>query len=479
MVPPKNEAVHRLPFIDVSARLSSIVGEKNVVVDPAEMAAYLVEPRDLFKGRALCVVRPGATAEVAAIVAICAETGTKIVPQGGNTGLVGGQTPSERGDEIVLSLRRMDKIREIDLASNALTVEAGMTLAQARAEAEKADRCFPLSLPAATACTIGGNLATNAGGTAAIAYGTARDLVLGLEVVLADGRILSDLSKLKKNNTGYDLKNLFIGSEGTLGIITAAVLKLYPRPRAIETAFVGLDDPHQALRFLELAREMVDYELKTFELIPRIAVDFVLAHGKEVSEPLPGRYPSYVLLELAGQSEGLGQRLLGLLKAAKDAGIIRDAAVAASPDERSGFWRIRAQIPDVQAHEGGSIKHDVSVSVADVPAFIEEVEQAVSERVPGARLVAFGHLGDGNIHCNVSQPVGADKAAFLARWDEVNEIVHAIVAAHQGSISAEHGIGLLKRALLPRVKDPVALEVMRALKRVLDPQGILNPGKVL
>ncbi len=479
MVPPKNEAVHRLPFIDVPAQLAAIVGEGNVVVDPAEMRAYLVEPRDLFKGRALCAVRPGSTAEVAAIVAFCAKTGTKIVPQGGNTGLVGGQTPSERGDEIVLSLRRMDKLREVDLASNTLIVEAGITLAQVRAEAEKINRCFPLSLPAATACTIGGNLATNAGGSAAIAYGTARDLVLGVEVILADGRILSDLSKLKKNNTGYDLKNLFIGSEGTLGIITAAALKLYPRPRAVETAFVGLDDPHQALRLLDLARDMVDYELKTFELIPRIAIDFVLAHGKAVSDPLPARYPCYVLLELAGQNEGLSERLLGLLQSAADRGIIRGAEVAASPDDRNDFWRIRAQISDVQGYEGGSIKHDVSVPVADVPVFIEEVERAVTEHMPGARLVAFGHVGDGNIHCNISQPVGADKAAFLARWDEVNEIVHAIVAAHHGSISAEHGIGRLKRALLPRVKDPVALDVMRSLKRTLDPQGILNPGKVL
>jgi FAD/FMN-containing dehydrogenase len=479
MVPPKSEAVHRLPFIDVPARLADIVGERNVLVDPAEMGAYLVEPRDLFRGRALCVVRPGSTAEVAASVAFCAETGTKIVPQGGNTGLVGGQTPSERGDEIVLSLRRMDKIREIDVASNTLCVEAGMTLAKVRAEAERVDRCFPLSLPAATACTIGGNLATNAGGTAAIAYGTARDLVLGLEVVLADGRILSDLSKLKKNNTGYDLKNLFIGSEGTLGIITAAVLKLYPRLRAVETAFVGLDDPHQALRLFELAREAFDYELKTFELIPRIALDFVLAHGKAVSDPLPAPSPCYVLLEVGGQIEALSERLRTLLRSAAERGIVSDAAIAASADERNGFWRIRSQISDVQAFEGGSIKHDVSVPVADVPVFIEEVERAVTEHVPGARLVAFGHLGDGNIHCNLSQPKGAPKAAFLARWDEINEIVHAIVAAHGGSISAEHGIGRMKRALLPRVKDPVALEVMRALKRTLDPQGILNPGKVL
>jgi FAD/FMN-containing dehydrogenase len=475
MVP--NEAVHKLPFIDVPERLMAIVGDRNVLVDPAKTAGYVVEPRDLFKGRALCVVKPGSTAEVAAVVEFCAETGTKIVPQGGNTGLVGGQTPSERGDEIVLSLRRMDKLREMDPASNTLTVEAGMTLARVRSEAEKADRLFPLSLPAATACTIGGNLATNAGGTAAIAYGTARDLVLGLEVVLADGRILSDLSKLKKDNTGYDLKNLFIGSEGTLGIITAAVLKLYPRPRAVATAFVGLAGPRKALRFLEFVRDSIDYELKSFELIPRIALDFVLAHGKAVCDPLPASYPYYVLIEVAGQNQGVEERLRALLQSAKDRDMISDAATALG--ERELFWRIRSQISDVQAQEGGSIKHDVSVPVADVPAFLEEVERALAERIPGARLVAFGHLGDGNIHCNVSQPIGADKAAFLARWDEVNDLVHGVVAAHGGSISAEHGIGRMKRALLPHVKDPVALEIMRALKRTLDPQGILNPGKVL
>ncbi len=475
MVP--NEAVHKLPFIDVPERLAAIVGGANVLVDPADSAAYLIEPRDLFKGRALCIVKPGSTAEVAAVVAFCAETSTKIVPQGGNTGLVGGQTPSERGDEIVLSLRRMDRLREIDPSSNTLTVEAGMTLARVRAEAERADRLFPLSLPAATACTIGGNLATNAGGTAAIAYGTARDLVLGLEVVLADGRILSDLSKLKKDNTGYDLKNLFIGSEGTLGIITAAVLKLYPRPHAVGTAFVGLAGPREALRFLDFTRATLDYELKSFELIPRIALDFVLAHGKAVRDPLPAPAPCYVLLEVAGQSQDIDARLRALLQSAKDRGIIEDAA--ADPEERELFWRIRSQISDVQAQEGGSIKHDVSVPVADVPVFLEEIERALTARIPGARLVAFGHLGDGNIHCNVSQPAGADKAAFLARWDEVNGIVHGIVAEHQGSISAEHGIGRMKRALLPRVKDPVALDVMRALKRTLDPQGILNPGKVL
>jgi len=475
----KAEALKKLPSINVSAQLAAIVGQKNIITDHVAMANYLSEPRGLFQGRAACVVRPGSTAEVAAIVAFCAETGTKIVPQGGNTGLVGGQTPSERGDEIILSLGRMDKVREVDPASNTLIVEAGMTLAQVRAEAENAGRYFPLSLPAAAFCTIGGNLATNAGGTAAIAYGVARDLVLGLEVVLADGQILSDLSKLKKNNTGYDLKNIFIGSEGTLGIITAVVLKLFPKPRAMATAFVGLADPHAALRLLNLARERVDHELKTFELIPRIAVDFVLAHGEAARDPLLAPHTCYVLLELAGQSKGVDERLRGLIEAAHERGIIAEAAVAVLPDARKDLWRIRQQISDVQACEGGSIKHDVSVPIADVPAFLEEVERAVTERIPGARLVAFGHLGDGNIHCNVSQPIGADEAAFVARWDEVNEIVHAIVADHGGSISAEHGIGRLKRALLPRVKDPVALELMRTLKRTLDPQGILNPGKVL
>jgi FAD/FMN-containing dehydrogenase len=461
------------------ARLASIVGAKNLITEPAEMTPYLAEPRDLFHGRALCVARPGSTAEVAALVALCAETGAKIVPQGGNTGLVGGQVPLARGDEIVLSLTRMNRLREIDPSSNTLIVEAGMTLAQAQAEADRADRYFPLSFASEGRCTIGGNLATNAGGTAVVAYGSARDLTMGLEVVLADGRVLSDLSKLRKNNTGYDLKNLFIGSEGTLGIITAAVLKLHPKPRAFATAFVGLSDPRQAVRLLDLAQDFTGNEVKTFELIPRIGLDFVLAHGEDVREPLPSVHKHYVLIELASQSDGLDARLAALLeKAMKDA-IIEDAAVAASAGQRRQFWRLRELLPEMQRCEGGSIKHDVSVPVSQVPAFLGEVETAVTHYMPGARLVAFGHLGDGNIHCNVSQPIGADKAKFLAQWDDVNEIVHAIVAAHHGSISAEHGIGQLKRKLLPNVKDPVALDVMRTLKAALDPKGIFNPGKVL
>jgi FAD/FMN-containing dehydrogenase len=464
---------------DLLGRLVARLGADHVIADPDAMAAYLREPRNRYHGRALGVVLPGSTAEVAAIVALCNETGTKIVPQGGNTGLVGGQTPSEAGDEIVLSLTRMNRLREIDASSNTITVEAGMPLRDVRAAADAADRLFPLALNAASACTIGGNLATNAGGSSAIAYGVARDLVLGLEVVLADGRVLNDLSKLKKNNTGYDLKNLFIGAEGTLGIITAAVLKLFAKPRAAVTALAGFDDPDQALRLLTLAQARVDHELKTFELVPRIAFDFVLKHDATAIDPLPTPCRFYALLEFTGQSDGLDGRVHALLEDARALGVIDEMKTAVTPDEREALWSVRLKIPDVQVHEGGSIKHDISVPVAAVPAFLREVEAAVTARIRGARLVAFGHLGDGNIHCNVSQPVGADKAAFLAHWDEINTLVHAIVAKYHGSISAEHGIGQLKRDLLPGVKDPVALDLMRKLKTTLDPKNILNPGKVL
>jgi FAD/FMN-containing dehydrogenase len=464
---------------EIPSRLAAIVGAANVLTDQAEMAGYLVEPRGLYKGKALCVVRPKTTAEVAAIVALCSETATKLVPQGGNTGLVGGQIPFESGEEIVLSLARLDKLREIDLASNTMIVEAGMTLARVQEAADEAGRYFPLSLAAEGSCTIGGNLATNAGGTAVLAYGNARDLVLGIEAVLADGRILSDLSKLRKDNTGYDLKHLFMGSEGTLGIITAAVLKLYPKPQAFATAFVGLEDPARALRLLDLAQAMVGHEIKTFELIPRISITSLLAHMDHVRDPLPQAAPWYVLIELASQGEALEARLVDLLESAGAKGIILDAAIAGSLEQRKAFWRLRELLPEVQGREGGSIKHDVSVPLADVPDFIAEVEAAVTRAMPGARLFAFGHLGDGNIHCNISQPVGADKDAFLARWEEINGIVHAIVVAHHGSISAEHGIGRLKRRILPHFKDRVAFDVMRTLKHALDPQGILNPGKIL
>ena len=464
---------------EILDRLEAISGARHVIADAPGMEGFLREPRDRFHGKALCVVQPGSTREIAAVLKLCHETSTPVVPQGGNTGLAGGQIPLGPGNQIVLSLGRMTALREIDLSSNTMTVEAGMILARVQKEAADAGRLFPLSLAAEGSCTIGGNLATNAGGTNVIAYGNARDLVLGLEAVLADGRILSDLSKLKKNNMGYDLKNLFIGSEGTLGIVTAAVLKLYPKPRAIETAFIGLASPSAALDLLDLARDTVGGEITSFELIPRIGLDFVLAHFS-AREVLRGQYPWYVLLELSSQTpQGLAARLLALLEAASEKHIIEDAALAASLDQRENFWKLRELLPEAQRHEGGSIKHDVSVPIADIPAFLEEAARAVMAAIPGARLVAFGHLGDGNIHCNVSQPIGADRQAFLARWDEINAIVHGLVIARKGSISAEHGIGQLKRDLLPKVKDKVAMEVMRAIKQTLDPKNILNPGKVL
>jgi len=464
----------------ILACIEAIVGAKHVISDPAGMEGFLREPRDLFHGKALCVVRPGSTQEVAAVLKLCHETATPVVPQGGNTGLVGGQVPGSDGNAIVLSLGRLRALREIDPASNTMTVEAGMVLASAQAEARRADRLLPLSLASEGTCTIGGNLAANAGGTNVIAYGNARDLVLGLEVVLADGRILSDLSKLKKNNTGYDLKNLFIGSEGTLGVITAAVLKLYPKPRAVETAFIGLASARAVLDLLDLARGMAGGEITSFELIPRIGLDFVLAHFESAREVLAQKHSWYVLLDLSSQNgEGLAARMLVLLESAREKHIIEDAAIAASLDQRENFWKLRELLPEAQRHEGGSIKHDVSVPIGDIPVFLEEVFRAVSLAIPGARLVPFGHVGDGNIHCNVSQPVGADSRAFLARWDEINAIVHDIVIAHKGSISAEHGIGQLKRDLLPKVKDKTAIELMRTIKQTLDPRGILNPGKVL
>ena len=473
-------ATQTAAFPGIIAGLKAIVGENHVITDAAGMEGFLREPRDLFHGKALCVVRPGSTQEVAAVLKLCQETATAVVPQGGNTGLVGGQVPDSSGGAIVLSLTRMGALREIDLASNTMTVEAGMVLAYAQEEASRANRLFPLSLAAEGSCTIGGNLATNAGGTNVIAYGNARDLVLGLEVVLAGGRILSDLSKLKKDNTGYDLKNLFIGSEGTLGIITAAVLKLYPKPRSVETALIGLASPRAVLALLDLARDMAGGEITSFELIPRMALDFVLAHFNRAREVLSEKHAWYVLLELRSQSEkGLAGRLLALLEAAARNHIIEDAAIAASLEQRENFWKLRELLPEAQRQEGGSIKHDVSVPIAGIPDFLEEVSRAVSMAMPGARLVPFGHVGDGNIHCNVSQPIGADRQAFLARWHEINAIVYELVLAHEGSISAEHGIGQLKRDLLPQVKDKVAMDLMRAIKQTLDPKNILNPGKVL
>ena len=465
---------------DPRATLARIVGAAHVLADAHDMAPFLVEERGLWRGAARCVVLPGSTAEVAGVMKQASAHGWRIVPQGGGTGLVGGQIPSPRGDEIVLSLKRMSRVREIDAPANAMTVEAGVTLLAAQQAADGADRLFPLSLAAEGSATIGGNLSTNAGGTAVIAYGNARDLVLGLEVVLADGRVLNGLSKLRKDNTGYDLKHLFMGAEGTLGVITAATLKLFPRPRARATAIVGLATPQAALDLLALAQERAGGDLKTFELMPRIGLEFVVRHAANARDPFAAPHAWYVLIEIASQLDGaLEESMESLRAAAMERDLVEDAAIAASLDQRAAFWRLRENLSEVQKHEGGSIKHDVSVPVSRVPDFLAKADAAVRAAIPGVRIVAFGHLGDGNIHYNLSQPVGADRRQFLALWTQANDIVHAIVADLHGSISAEHGIGVLKRDLLVRVKDPTALEIMRALKATLDPLNILNPGKVL
>ena len=465
---------------DLLARFAAIVGEKHAIGDAAEQEPYLIEMRELYRGRTPLVLRPGSVEEVAAILRLANETGTAIVPQGGNTGLVGGQIPHESGRELVLSLKRLDRIREIDPTSNTMTCEAGVILQKAQEAAAAVDRLFPLSLGAEGSCTIGGNLSSNAGGTGALAYGVARDLVLGLEVVLADGRVWRGLNKLKKDNTGYDLKNLFVGAEGTLGVITAAVLKLFPRPRSRETAWIGLASPEAALTLLTLAKERAGDCITGCELLPRRGLDFVLRHGSGTRDPLAAPHDWYVLLELSSPAaSGLRTTLEDVLGAAFEAGAIADAAIAGSLEQARTFWRLREVLAEIQKHEGGSIKHDVSVPVAAVPQLIAEGCAAVEALIPGARPVPFGHLGDGNIHFNISQPVGADKAEFLARWEEVNTVIHGIVARLSGSISAEHGIGQLKRHLLADVKDPVGYALMRSLKGTLDPNGILNPGKVL
>ena len=462
---------------ELIAQFREIVGERHAITDANDIQPYVTEERNLFHGRSALVLRPGSTAEVSAICKLASAHKIALVPQGGNTGLVGGQTP--HNGEVVVSLRRLDKIREVDTASNTMTVEAGVVLQIAQAKAAEVDRLFPLSLGAEGSCTIGGNLSTNAGGTAALAYGVAREMALGLEVVLADGRVLNTLSKLKKDNTGYNLHNLFIGAEGTLGIITAATLKLFPKPRAIETAYVGLKSPEAALKLLAIAQSEAANTLTSFELLSEMAVDFSVRHAIDVRDPLAEKHPWYVLMELSSPGDDARTPLETILARAMEAEIVDDAVIAANLTQRNGFWKLREEMSWAQKPEGGSIKHDISVPIAAVPAFIDEANAAVVKLIPGARPVPFGHLGDGNLHYNVSQPIGADTADYLARWHDVNAVVFDIVLRMGGSISAEHGIGVLKRDELPDVKDKTAIELMRAIKAMLDPHGIMNPGKVL
>ncbi|MBI4723974.1 MAG: FAD-binding oxidoreductase [Rhodomicrobium sp.] len=471
----------KAPSPGILAQFAGIVGVKGALTAPEDTAPYLQEWRDRYYGRTPMVLRPVEVAQVSAILKLAHDERIAIVPQGGNTGLVGGQIPFESGNEIVLSLDRMKAIRNVDAAGNSLTAEAGVTLQSVQDAAEAAGRLFPLSLGSEGTCQIGGNIATNAGGVQVLRYGNMRDLVLGIEAVFPGGETWNGLKSLRKDNTGYDLKSLLIGSEGTLGVIAAATLKLFPRPAEVTTVFAGCPSLEAVADLFNRAFESAGPLLTAFELMPRMLLDFQLAHMPQSRDPLAEAHPWYVLFEVSSPlPEGLAERVsMALLEGALEKGIVADAAVAASQAQAQEFWRMRESLPAVQKFEGCSIKHDVSVPVSSIPAFIHEANAAVAKLMPGARPVPFGHFGDGNIHYNVTQPIGMEAAAFLARWDEVADLVHGIVLRFGGSISAEHGIGRMKAKLLETVKSPVELALMYRIKAAFDPRGILNPGKLL
>ncbi|HSI51467.1 MAG TPA: FAD-binding oxidoreductase [Ideonella sp.] len=460
-------------------RLAAIVGSGHVLFE-GDLSAWELDWRKRYRGKALAVVLPADTAEVAAVVKACAVHGAALVPQGGNTGLVGGGVPDDSGTQVLLSLGRMQRVRQLDSANLTMTVDAGCVLQAVQNAADAADLLFPLSLAAEGSCTIGGNLATNAGGTQVLRYGNARELCLGLEVVTADGEVWDGLSGLRKDNTGYDLRDLFIGSEGTLGIITGATLKLFPKPAARMTALAACADVPAAVRLLTLARERLHAGLTGFELMSAFALQLVATHFPQLPRPLPNAAWS-VLLELSGQDEAQAREALEtLLGEAMEQGMVDDAVVAESLAQSSALWHLRESIPLAQAEEGLNIKHDIALPVSAIPGFVAETDAALARLVPGARLVNFGHLGDGNLHYNVQAPKGGSAAEFLATHEPaVNTLVYDAVKRHGGSISAEHGIGALKRDTLPLYKSPVALSLMRSIKLALDPHGRLNPGRML
>ncbi|MCC9647593.1 FAD-binding oxidoreductase [Rubrivivax sp. JA1024] len=460
--------------------LREVVGAAQVLTD-GDLTAYELDWRRRWRGRALAVVRPGSTAEVAAVVRACAAAGVAIVPQGGNTGLVGGGVPDASGTQVLLNLQRLNRIRTIDAANLTLTAEAGCVLQAVQEAAAAQGLLFPLSLAAEGSCTIGGNLAANAGGTQVLRFGNARELCLGLEVVTAAGEVWDGLSGLRKDNTGYDLRDLFVGSEGTLGIITAATLKLFPQPAAVTTALAACDSLDDCVALLNLARTRLGAGLTGFEVMGRFALELVAKHFPALPRPLPGA-PWTVLLEQSDtDGEAAAQeRFEALLGAALEDGIVGDAAVAANLAQSHAMWHLRESIPLAQAEEGLNIKHDIALPVSAIPGFCAATDAALAAAIPGVRLVCFGHLGDGNLHYNVQAPEGGDAKRFLAEQEPaVNRIVYDAVTACGGSISAEHGIGQLKREELAERKSPVALAMMRAIKGALDPQNLLNPGRVL
>ncbi|MGF9693191.1 FAD-binding oxidoreductase [Rhizobium sp. 0TCS1.26] len=469
------------PSPDLLSRFAAIVGDAHAVTDVDTLAPRLTENRGLYHGHSPMLLKPGSTEEVSQILKLASQTRTAVVPQTGNTGLVGGQTPSEDNTQLILSLERMNRIRDVDPIANVLVADGGCILADVQAAADAVGRLFPLSLGSEGSCRIGGNLSTNAGGTAVLAYGNMRQLCLGLEVVLPTGEIWDGLRRLKKDNTGYDLRDLFIGAEGTLGVITGAVLKLFPKPVGHQVAFVGLASPDKALALFERASNLFGPALTGFELMPRIGIDFTTRHIAGVRDPLPSRHDWYVLIDISttDSAETAQTMVETLLEQGLEAGLVEDAVIASSVAQQKAIWHMRESMSDAQKPEGGSIKHDVSVPISKIPAFMAEAEKAVLAAMPGARVCAFGHLGDGNIHYNISQPVGADKAEFISRWREINAIVHAIVLKAGGSISAEHGIGQLKRDELAQIRPEIEMDLMRRIKHSFDPAGIMNPGKVI
>ncbi len=466
---------------DHIAAFVDLVGAPHVLVDAADQSSYVVDWRKHYHGRALAVVRPADVDQVTRVVRYCAAARIAIVPQGGNTGLVGGATPDDSGAQIVLSTGRMKAIRAVDPGNDTLTVEAGCTLAEVQRAAQDVDRLFPLSLASEGSCTIGGNLSTNAGGTAVLRYGNARDLCLGVEAVLANGDVVGNLSGLRKDNTGYRWSDLLIGAEGTLGIVTAATLKLFALPRARWTAWAAVASPADALRLLAIARVRCGPTLTAFELVSDLALQLVEKHFPSSRSPFVERHPQAVLIEVSDhQSEAHARSTLeGLLEDGLGQGVVIDAAVATDLAQARALWSLRENISEAQAAEGRNIKHDIAVPISRIATFVETTDAALAAAFPAIRMVTFGHLGDGNLHYNVSPPVDGDEAAFLALQPRINRVVHDAVMAYGGSISAEHGIGQLKRDELAHYKSPREMTMMRAIKRALDPDGIMNPGKVL
>ncbi|MFZ6861163.1 FAD-binding oxidoreductase [Undibacterium sp. Ji67W] len=466
---------------DFLQQCRAVIGSQYVLIDNADREPYETEWRQRYRGQSLAVLRPASTSEVADLVKLCRQFKIGIVPQGGNTGLVIGGVPDSSGNSVVLSLCRLNKIRTIDAANNTITVEAGCILKQVQEAADAGQRLFPLSLASEGTCTIGGNLSSNAGGTAVLRYGNTRELCLGLEVVNANGEIWDGLRGLRKDNTGYDLRDLFIGAEGSLGIITAAVMKLYPKPKAIQTALVALYSPSAALDLLNLSREEFGPALTGFELISAICVELVHKHFPDIPLPFSDAYPHYVLLEISDHESAshAAQLTESVLEQALESGMIADAVIADSMSQTNNLWKLRENISMAQAAEGKNIKHDISLPSSCIPDFMKTTAQLLEGHVNGCRLVCFGHMGDGNLHYNISPPVGVSDQDFISNQEAIHRLVHDQVHAYHGSISAEHGIGSLKREEILRYKSNVEIQMMHAIKSALDPDNIMNPGKIL